>query len=656
MIGTTLSHYRIVGKLGEGGMGVVYRAEDTKLRRPVALKFISSDLTLDGKSHNTILREARSVSALNHPNICTIYSAEEHEGRPFIVMELLEGESLQQILRERRLTFEDIKSVGTQVADALDAAHSNGIIHRDIKPGNIMVNARGQVKVLDFGLARRASTSEGPDLTASATVTGGIAGTPLYMAPEQLLGQQPDPRTDLYALGLVLYEMATGQRPFQEDLTPKLINAILNHAPAPPHTLNSSIPPELERVILKSLEKDPASRYQSVREIAVDLRRLGITAVPQGTPAVGRRRFLISVLGIALSIAAAVVASFLIWRGGSPVSPGTGGRVSTGGAASKVAEANEYFEKAMLFLVSQMDLARARAMLEKALQLDPGFAEARGWYGFLHVLTLDVGNSNDVGLLYRAEEEIHHTLKDDPNSGRAHSALGIVYFYKGRMELARDEFLLARKLNPADLDADNWMIGYHQLRGSNLAAQDEARKLINRQPLFAPARLNLADLLRERGDKAGALRELDKILETDPHHLLAIVYKARVHMDAGELGDARKALDRARPEDRHGYQFRGATALLQALEGKPDEARLEMDDEVVKYLGINPNQTLVAAEFYSVLGENDRAFEWLERAIRNGDERDEWFGRDPMFKNLRSDPRFVGVLQSIAFRRRQSTR
>jgi tetratricopeptide (TPR) repeat protein len=222
------------------------------------------------------------------------------------------------------------------------------------------------------------------------------------------------------------------------------------------------------------------------------------------------------------------------------------------------------------------------------------------------------------------------------------------------MELARDELHLARKLNPMDLNADAWMICYYQLRGSNQAGQAQARALIGREPLFFPARMNLADLLRERGDTAQAIRELDKILEVDPQNQYAVLYKARVYMDAGELTKARLVLERARPEDRRGYQFRSVRALLLALEGKAEEARKEMDSEVLKYVALNPNVTLVAAEFYSVLGESDLAFEWLERAIRNGDERDEWFSRDPMFAKLRMDPRFAQVLKSIVYRRQHT--
>jgi tetratricopeptide (TPR) repeat protein len=653
MLDQMLGHYRITERIGAGGMGEVFRARDTHLDRDVAIKVLPAGSLADDSARRRFRKEALTLSRLSHPNIGTIFDFDTENGVDFLVMEYLPGPTLAQKLEAGPLSEPEICELGGQIATAMAEAHEHGVIHRDLKPGNVIIAPKSVAKVLDFGLAKLLQPPVEDGLTATVTQTHAV-GTLPYMAPEQLRGEPADARTDIHAVGAVLYEMATGRRPFDAKLPTALAADIQTKPPEPPTAFNARLSAELGRIILKCLEKDPRDRYQSATEIAVDLRRLRAPAVHTEAPARGWRKSLIPILGLALLVVAAAV--FLVNRGGRPLLPGAGNRVSTGGAASRVAEANEYFEKAMLFLKSQVDLGRARPMLERALGLDPGFAEARGWYGLLHILTVDIGESNDVGLLYRAEEEVRRALKDDPNSGLAHSALGIIYFYKGRMELARGEFQLARKLNPLDLNADIWMICYLQLRGSNLAAQELARKLIRREPLLFPARMNLADLLRERGDKAEALRELDKILETDPQNLYAILYDARVYMDADELGRARASLDRAPPEDRRSYQFRGVLALLLALEGKPEDARREMDAEVLKYLGLNPNQTLVAAEFYSVLGESDRAFEWLERAVRSGDERDEWFTRNPMFTRLRGDRRFKQVLESIAFRRQQTNR
>ncbi len=654
MLDRTLGHYRITERIGAGGMGEVFLARDTHLNRDVAIKVLPAGSLADDGARRRFRNEALTLSRLSHPNIGTIFDFDTENGIDFLVMEHLPGATLAQKLVAGPLGESEICELGGQIAAAVAEAHEHGVIHRDLKPGNVIVAPKGHAKVLDFGLAKLLQPAVEDGLTATLTQTQTV-GTLPYMAPEQLRGEPADARSDIHAVGAILYEMATGRRPFNAKLPTALAAEIQTSLPEPPTAFNGRLSAELSRIILKCLEKDPRDRYQTATDIAIDLRRLKAAAV-QAEESPGWRRFLIPILGLALLVVAVVLGAFMITRGGRTPFPEAGQRVSTGGTASQVAEANEYFEKAMLFLKVQMDLARARPMLERALALDPDFTEARGWYGFLYVLTIDIGESNDVGLLYRAEEEIRRALNDDPNSGRAHSALGITYFYRGKMELAHGEFQLAHKLNPMDLDADQWMTAYFQLKGSNLTAQECARKLIIREPLFYPARANLADLLRERGEKTAALRELDKVFEADPQNLYAILYAARIYIDNGELDKGRALLDRARPEDSGSYQFRGLKALLLAVEGKADDARREMDAEVLKYLGLNPNQTLVAAEFYSTLGESDRAFEWLERAIRNGDERDEWFTRDPMLTRLRGDPRFKQVLESIAFRRQQANR
>jgi tRNA A-37 threonylcarbamoyl transferase component Bud32/tetratricopeptide (TPR) repeat protein len=278
MVGQTISHYRIVGQLGAGGMGVVYRAEDLRLGRSVALKFVSADLGHDTRAVQRLRSEARAASALNHANICTIYDIDEHNGHPFIVMELMKGRSLREVLASGApLKLHQVLDIGIEVADALHAAHTEGIIHRDIKPGNIFVTERGHVKILDFGLAKLTAIFESSRTTrdvAEQTVEGVTLGTVAYMSPEQATGEALDGRTDLFSLGVVLYECATGRPPFPGKTSAMILAAILNRAPVAPVVLNPELPVRLQDVINNCLEKDRELRYQSAADLRADLKRV----------------------------------------------------------------------------------------------------------------------------------------------------------------------------------------------------------------------------------------------------------------------------------------------------------------------------------------------------------------------------------------------
>jgi len=654
MVGRTVAHYRILDKIGAGGMGVVYRARDTQLERSVALKVVGEQSQVGGNARARLLREARTASALNHPNICTIYEAGVADGETYIAMELVEGQPLSAMISGDGLPVEMSIRYGAQIADALAHAHEHGVVHRDLKSANVIITPAGRPKVLDFGLAKRVieGSEEATRSEESLTEAGAVLGTLSYMAPEVLRGDPADARSDLWALGVMLYHAVTGTLPFRGPTAFQISSAILRDSAAP---LPVHVPPGLAAIIQRLLAKQPGERYQRAGEVRAALEAIqpGVAVSgPAPVAGVSRRRWI-------WAAGAVAVATGLVWVGlqrwSKPPAPASERRLSDGNRPSTNTEANEYYERAMLFAGAgaRHDRPQMQRMLERALALDARFAAARAQYAFTHMLLILQGDSNDPSWLYKAQEEARQALKDDPGCGLAHSALAGTYLIQGRKELVPGEVEKALKANAEDPAVHTWLPMYHWYNGDYGQAIRELKQISARWPMFWPARLNLGEFLREQGDTAGAIREHERILEQDPHSSAPLAFLARTYMDLGDLRKARQALERIRAEDRQNYRIRLCWALLLALEGKRTEALREMDRDVQAYAENHSVVPLQVAEFYAVMGDTVKALEWLDRAVRMGDDREDWLRRDPLLAGIRDQPRFQQMLASVAYRRKQ---
>jgi len=673
--------FEIAGLIGRGGMGEVYQAEDIKLRRRVALKFLPADLSGNPQVLERFQREARAASALDHPNICTIYEVAEHEGRPFIAMQYLEGETLQQEIRGKSCKPRALLDLAIQISDALDAAHARGIIHRDIKPANIFVTTRGQAKVLDFGLAKRDSAyrpvaeavgawgeSDSFMSQESLTSPGFALGTVAYMSPEQVRGEDLDARTDLFSFGAVLYEMTTGQHAFSGRTSGVIFDAILNRQPVPPRQLCADVPFELEQIINKALEKDREVRYQHAGEMRADLKRLkrdtesgrvaiaGSAAIPekQQRQAVPKRRrwpvysaagiLVVLTIPLALNIGAVRDRLFGTSKPPTEIASLNAAPSASPRAREALMEGRQHAAEAFVQTIlkggsktkSEEEFSKCISSLEKAIQEDPNYVSA--YLELANSIMGTDGRQPHVDLDGKAGAALAKALALDETNVSAHLQMADYIGFGGGSDAAEPHYKRAIQLSPDLAEAHesyaeflDYIGRFEQGIKEHLKAQDldPDNDYIGRSPL-TPLRVRLE---RKRKFMHAINNEWDLWALGDMEFETGQYAEALKNW--GEIARAKGWEEEADAWDR-AYKRGGDQALIREL--------VRLFDNIAKEHWF-PRDFIINAHRYA--GDKEGALAWLERALKENDHVVRHVKSDSRWDPYRSDPRFQAVVREV---------
>jgi tetratricopeptide (TPR) repeat protein/tRNA A-37 threonylcarbamoyl transferase component Bud32 len=655
LIGQTLSHYRIVEKLGGGGMGVVYKAEDTRLHRFVAVKFLTDELARDQEALSRFQREARTASALNHPNICTIHDIGEHEGRPFIVMEKLDGHSLAHLLREGALPIDRVLQYGAELSDALAAAHAAGIIHRDIKPANIVVTKRGEVKLVDFGLARVApgelapagSDSSNEDVATDLTLPGTTLGTLGYMSPEQAIGEPVDARSDIFSLGVVLYEMATGQSPFRGGTSAAVIDALLHRTPPPPSQIRASISPAIDPVILGALEKDRDLRVQSAVALRASLLLLRrSSAVSEARAAPAGRRWRRPVAYALVATVAAIAISFAAIR---LRKSDTGPEQPVASTAGRSAAQDAYLRGKYFAQHADFSDPRAIAAYEEAVRLDPKLAVA--WSDLARAYTERVFNSGDSAAEEKAFVAVEKALALDPNQAEAYVARGDLLWTRKNGFQHRDalrDYRHAIDLNPNLAEAHaaaSRILGHVGLWDM---AKREAARALELQPNNLNLRLALAWGLAFERHCDESIAEFEQ-LPLNPGDEAGLIVALECAGHTSEAVARADAFIRKRTDPAWVSLVWSTLALSRAKAGDTGGAEEAIRQAIANGTGASHfhHTSYLIACAYAVMNRRDLSVDWLERTAREGFPDVGSFVSDPNLARVQGEPRFQKLVARL---------
>jgi tetratricopeptide (TPR) repeat protein/predicted Ser/Thr protein kinase len=615
LIGHVVSHYRVIERLGEGGVGVVYRGWDERLERDVALKFLLPRAHERAGHRERLANEARMLSRLDHPAIATVYDIDSEDGRQFLVMEFVRGVTLAERLESGPLAEAEALPIALQMAEALTAAHEQGVVHRDFKPANVMVTVRGRVKVLDFGLAA-CFDDEPTTASRDRTRTVELVGTVPYMAPEQLFGQPVDLRTDVFAFGAVLYEMVTGFAPFSGRVSTAIADAILHQAPVPPRRARPGLSTGLEAVILRCLEKRASDRYASAREVADDLRRLvegGELEVARRSPAV------------------------------RPRAPGPAQVSSSAVAREAYALGRRQWNKR-----TREGLERAIQHFEQAIDADPGYAPA--YSGLADCYNILAPWLPPRLALRMAKAAAKKAVELDPDLAEAHASLAFALQYDDwDWAAAERSFKRAIELAPEYATGHQWYAEYLNTLGKFDEALAEARAAEELDALSwaMPTTLINVFYYARRFDEALEYHQRMNAIAPPGPSLGGIADRARILEQGGRPEEAVEEYRRVMALD-DDPRIRAGYACALALAGRRDEARVEIAALEAMPASANiPPYALAGA--YAVLRDLDNAFAKLERGFAEHDRAMVWMRVNPRFDSLRGDPRYASLVERMKF-------